>query len=295
MDQDWGVEDAGQAIESTAEETRENAAAPEPVVPPAVIEEAFRESLGRWNRLVSTTNWEKGRIIYEWRRRLIDAGAPQQAWSDEAWARRVGNLTGQHAGRLRRAWEQFGAVYEQYSGLFWSHFQAALDWSDAEMWLEGAVQNGWSVNQMRQKRGETLGVAIEDDADAAAAEPVDEDAEPDESHERENRISDTIRESTQEVFDPDFGDESSDDGDAAEAQDSVPFDAEPTSSGPATEPVRPFENLPELPSDLMEAFEAFKLAIIHHRLQAWQQVTCDDVVAALEALKHLARAPLSEA
>ena len=27
--------------------------------------------LGRWNRLISTTNWEKGRIILEWRQALI--------------------------------------------------------------------------------------------------------------------------------------------------------------------------------------------------------------------------------
>ena len=35
---------------------------------------AATEYVGRWNRLVSTTNWEKGRIICEWREALRQAG-----------------------------------------------------------------------------------------------------------------------------------------------------------------------------------------------------------------------------
>ena len=46
-------------------------------------------------------------------------------------------------------------------------------------------------------------------------------------------------------------------------------------------------NLAELPTDLAEAFEAFKLAILHHKLDGWQQVTSADVLASLEALKQL--------
>ena len=38
------------------------------------IEAASTEYLGRWNRLVSTTNWEKGQIICQWRAALIEAG-----------------------------------------------------------------------------------------------------------------------------------------------------------------------------------------------------------------------------
>ena len=109
-----------------------------------VAEEAGREFLGQWNRLVSTTNWEKGRIIANWRQALVAAAAQPQEYSDEAWSRQVGNVSGQHVGRLRRVYERFGAVRNDYSGLYWSHYQAALDWDDAEMWLEGAVQNRWS-------------------------------------------------------------------------------------------------------------------------------------------------------
>ena len=124
-----------------------------------VLEQASAEFLGRWNRLVSTTNWEKGRIISAWRKAMIDSGAPAQAYSDEAWARRVGNVSGQHVGRLRRVYDRFGGGFDSYPGLFWSHFQAALDWHDAEMWLEGAVQNSWSVAQMRNQRWEATGAA----------------------------------------------------------------------------------------------------------------------------------------
>ena len=34
------------------------------------LEVATQPFVGRWNRLVSTTNWEKGRIILQWREAL---------------------------------------------------------------------------------------------------------------------------------------------------------------------------------------------------------------------------------
>ena len=101
--------------------------------------------VGQWNRLISTTNWEKGRIICEWRETLMTDGVPVMQYSDEAWAQLVGNVTSQHVGRLRRVFQRFGDVFDQYEGLYWSHFQAALDWDDAEMWLEGAIQDRKSV------------------------------------------------------------------------------------------------------------------------------------------------------
>ena len=139
------------------------------------IERASSEYLGRWNRLVSTTNWEKGRIVAEWREALIAAGAAAAAYSDEAWSRRVGSVTPQHTGRLRRVYQRFASMRETYPGLYWSHFQAALDWDDAEMWLEGAVQNRWSIAQMQGERSRTLGALVEENVEAMAVE-VDEDA-----------------------------------------------------------------------------------------------------------------------
>jgi len=140
--------------------------------------------IGQWNRLVSTTNWEKGRIICQWRDALIAAGAPVTEYSDEAWSQLVGGVTSQHVGRLRRVFQRFGDVFDQYEGLYWSHFQASLDGEDAEMWLEGAIHNNWSVSQMRGKRWETLGKPGDAPPpdDSAFAEETDDEfsaSEPD--------------------------------------------------------------------------------------------------------------------
>jgi len=255
----------------------------------AVVEQTSAEYLGRWNRLVSTTNWEKGRIISQWRMQLVEAGAPASAYSDEAWSRRVGNVSPQHVGRLRRVFEQFGESYPLYDGLYWSHFLASLDWPDAEMWLEGARQNGWSVSDMRSMRGQTLdGVPGQQPENQDVAE-TDEDAqigsEP------------TIAGSMGVVTDPGVGEPSlSDDSSEAEPfcealgeASEAPFDEDPP-----PQPVRPFENLPSLPSDLQDAFETFKLAILSHKVSGWQEVTCDAVLATLDALKQLAVAPSVE-
>ena len=56
-------------------------------------------------------------------------------------------------------------------------------------------------------------------------------------------------------------------------------------------PLRPFENLPNLPADLREAFDSFKLAIVHHRLAQWQEVSQADVLVTLDALRQFALAP----
>ncbi len=160
--------------------SKSSTAAPSPANAPAEHLTASEPFVGQWNRLVSTTNWEKGRIIVQWREELIATDAPASNYSDEAWGRLVGGVTGQHVGRLRRVYGRFGQVCQQYQGLYWSHFQSALDWDDAEMWLEGAVQNRWSVSKMRSQRWETLGAvegAQPQDSDIIAGE-LDEDFEP---------------------------------------------------------------------------------------------------------------------
>ncbi len=254
-----------------------------------LLEEASAEYIGRWNHLVSTTNWEKGRIIQQWRLRLIAAGAPVHLYSDDAWSRRVGNVSGQHVGRLRRVWERFGESYRDYRGLFWSHFQSVLDWDDAEMWLEGAVQSGWSVAQMRAQRWEAMGAPpdqLPDPEDVVSAE-LDEDAEP-----VAESTASQVSESTEVVRHP--GESAADiEDEPAETVDAVPFDAphDPAESAASVAPVRPFENLPKLPDDLQEAFETFKLAILAHKLTGWQEISCGDLLAVLDALKQLALAP----
>ena len=46
--------------------------------------------------------------------------------------------------------------------------------------------------------------------------------------------------------------------------------------------------------DLAEAFEAFKLAVLRHKADHWRQISCEDLLASLDALKELALAPSLE-
>ena len=253
----------------------------------ALLEETSTEFLGRWNRLVSTTNWEKGRIIAEWRRQLIESEAPAQAYSDEAWSRTVGNVSGQHAGRLRRVWDRFGEVYDQFDGPYWSHFQAALDWDDAEMYLEGVVKDGWSVAQMRAQRSEAMGALAEDEVDEQdiVADVFDEDAPPADATEMDDS-ADNIASSEEP------GQADGSDFDPEAVSEEPPFDesVEPideSDSAEPTAPVRPFEDLPPLPEDLDDAFEALKIAILSHKISKWEEVSSDDVLAHLDAMKVL--------
>jgi hypothetical protein len=251
------------------------------------LELASESFVGRWNTLVSTTNWEKGRIIQQWREALIDAGAPAADYSDEAWSLLVGGVTGQHVGRLRRVYQRFSATRESYAGLYWSHFQAALDWDDAEMWLEGAVQSQWSVSQMRNQRWETLGALPADEprAEDVVASELDEDFEP-----ARETPPEAARASREEADDSD-ADEAHD---RSEREVSDDADDEPAPTERVAF-VRPFENLADLPDDLADAFESFKLAILRHKTAGWVEIARDDVLASLDALKALAVAPSAEA
>ena len=256
-----------------------------------VVDEASTEYVGRWNRLISTTNWEKGRIICEWREALRQSGAVAASFSDDTWSRQVGGVSPQHVGRLRRVYEQFGQVSDQYAGLYWSHFQAACEWPDAEMYLQGAVESGWSISQMRNQRWEATGGAPElkpHDQDIINTE-LDEDVVVEE---RDTALPTTISESYGEVHGT--GDLPNDEPEAA------PFDTDessasntvvPVSDAPSTPPVRPFESLPPLPSDLNEGFELMKLAILNHKVSGWAEISQDDVLTVLESLRQLALAP----
>jgi hypothetical protein len=252
--------------------------------------------VGQWTQLVSTTNWEKGRIIFDWREALIEAGAPAMEYSDDAWSRRVGNVTGQHVGRLRRVFQRFGATNDRNESLFWSHFQAALDWEDAEMWLEGAVQNSWSVSQMRRTRWETLGAIEADrprDEDIVASE-VDEDVEPslDADKQSANAAGTSGNVESSPLHEgPDFGDEGEPGSELKDPGASIYADDD---NRETIDFVRPFENLGELPDDLAEAFDAFKLSILRHKQDGWEKISLDDLLASLDALKELALAPSAD-
>jgi len=254
-----------------------------------LLEQTSTEYVRRWNRLVSTTNWEKGRIICHWRAALIEADAPPASYTDEAWSHRAGSVTPQHVGRLRRVYERFGQVCQQYAGLYWSHFQAALDWPDAEMWLQGAVENGWSVGRMRTRRWDAIGALPEmkpRPEDIITAE-LDEDAHAPDDHAdqraKEQSTRETISARVAEVR-------------AAEAVECADSQARVQGADqPATiEPLPPPADLARLPPDLSRALKSCKLSILRHKLSGWQKVSCEDVVAALEALKQLALAPAED-
>ncbi|NIP84417.1 MAG: hypothetical protein GTO03_02200 [Planctomycetales bacterium] len=251
------------------------------------LEQASEVFVQRWSHLISTTNWEKGKIICQWRDQLLEAGAEADAYTDEAWSQRVGGVSAQHVGRLRRVYDRFGQQWQAYEGLFWSHFLGAVDWPDAEMWLEGAVQNGWTVAAMRHQRWETLGKppASRPRPEDVVAVDLDEDVVldlaaglPATLTTKRGRVRDPGRE---ESFAPDFGSEP--------AAGPLP----PASSATlevAAVPFKPFAELAELPEDLATAFESFKLAILRHKADGWREVARDDLLATLEALKELALA-----
>ncbi len=264
----------------------------------AIKEKLLAESqpfFGRWYRLVSATNWEKGRIIQQWREALQDADAPSSAYSDEAWARSVGGVTAPHAGRLRRVFLRFGGHYETYPGLFWSHFLAAVEWDDAEMWLEGAMRSGWTVDRMREMRWEAQGAVagnepvqgaiVNTELEEDMLEPAQGGGNP-----RSKQMDDDPDRITSgpRSEDPDFGE-----GPSASADEEGP-NAEAPKKEAVTKPselARPFEGLPELPADLGEALELFKLAIIRHKASDWSEVSVTTVLGALDGLRLLATQP----
>ncbi len=240
-----------------------------------LVDETSVKYLGRWNRLVSTTNWEKGRIICQWREDMISADAPPDDYTDQAWSHRAGSVSPQHVGRLRRVFQRFGETFDQYAGLYWSHFQAAMDWPDAEMWLEGAVQSGWAVSQMRHQRWEAMGAPADKTPlpeDVIEAEQ-DEDVEPaGDEYKPDDIPPETISGSLGEIRDD------------ADADERPPCDDEHSA-----EPFRPFEDLPALPPDLADAFEAMKLAILQQKLSGWREISLPEVLSVLDSLKQLAQ------
>ena len=247
--------------------------------------------IGQWNTLVSTTNWDKGQIICQWRKQLEHEGVKATEYSDEAWSQLVGGVTPQHVGRLRRCYDRFGHVFGEYDGIFWSHFYAALDWDDAEMWLEGAVQSKWSVSAMRKERWETLGKVGEKPAEGeiVSTEINEETQSLSLSEKPRNNDRDYVEGPVHEG--PDWGDDGSPSsggkssdggGNSAEANDGD----EPAASKPHA--IKPFEAFNDLPDDVMDAASAFKVAIIKHKATEWEECPKEDLLGMLDALKQLA-------
>ncbi|MEZ6090570.1 MAG: hypothetical protein R3C05_21630 [Pirellulaceae bacterium] len=254
----------------------------------AKLSAASAPFVGRWQNLISTTNWEKGRIIFQWREALIESGAPVNEYSDEAWAQRVGGVTSPHVGRLRRVHEAFGEEHESYPGLYWSHFLAALDWDDAPMWLEGAMRSGWSVAAMREQRWQSLGAVEQDRPEASDIVDADRDEDvvlPAQGGGSTSRFDDSAGEISvgPSPEDPDFGEEENDLG----ARDLPESNFEKSDADKKEPLVQPFAGLPDLPPDLSEALEMFKLSILRHKSSGWIDVSHETVLKILSGLQQL--------
>ena len=275
---------------------------------PELLRSTSEPFINQWETLVSQTNWQKGEIIHQWRAALIDAGAPVQEYSDEAWTKHLNStVTGQHVGRLRRVFQRFGDSYQEFENLSWTHFQAALDWSDAEMWLEGALQNTWSVSSMREQRWEAMGGAPSekpDDKDVIYAE-LDEDVvtlPPEETPIKNDYApgDSTIRGAYDEASaGPDYagGRDFGDDDGYANLQNGTveaaprEFDSPGGTAIAPEDAVRPFENLDELPGDLQNALDEFKIAILRHKATGWEEVEAAQVTGHLYALIQMIELP----
>ncbi|HMP79768.1 MAG TPA: hypothetical protein PKD54_09980 [Pirellulaceae bacterium] len=277
-------------ISADTDESRERAE-PEMLEALALVAESSTPFVGRWHQLISQTNWEKGRIIHHWREKN-QASPHAAAYSDETWSRLVGGVSPQHVGRLRRTFERFGDTWTSYAGLYWSHFYAALDWEDAELWLEGAVQNRWSVSQMRVQRWEALG-------SMRGQEPLDGDVVSAEFDEEAGSLAagvseaERIREWTDSVPNgplpegPDFGDERPFGTDAPEVATGEKSVEEVLAAD--YQPARLFEEFMDLPDDLEQAVEAMKLAILRYKSGGWNEISQEKVLRVLNALSRLAQ------
>ncbi|QDV43549.1 hypothetical protein Enr13x_34060 [Stieleria neptunia] len=251
--------------------------------------------VGQWNQLISTTNWEKGRIISLWRNELIESGVDATQYSDDAWSRRVGGVTAPHVGRLRRVYERFNDSYQSYQGLYWSHFLAALDWEDAPLWLEGAANEKWSISVMREKRWQAEG-AVDSNrpTDSQIVEvDTDEDVTLPAQGDGKNREYDNDSggvESGPTFEGPDFGDEEELQSLAGQNKEGeAGIQAEGSETEAPAAPVQPFIGLPQLPNDLNEAIESLKLAILRHKAAEWRDVEVDVVERYLQAVGVMLR------
>ncbi len=242
--------------------------------------------VGQWNQLISTTNWEKGRIISEWRVALIDAGADPNQYSDEAWARRVGGVTAPHVGRLRRVYDRYGSTYETYNGLYWTHFLAALDWDDAPLWLEGAAQEGWSIAGMREQRWQATGAVESQRPTDSQIIEVDTDEDvviPAQGGGRTKEYGDQPGAAAGKTYEnADFGDE-----EELSSMTGGSGLTSPVVDGSEAPSVQPFSGLPELPDDLSDAIESLKLAVLRHKTTGWQDTNVATIQKYLDAVSVL--------
>jgi len=259
----------------------------DPQSPEITSPEIAQPYIGQWNQLISTTNWEKGRIIGQWRAALIESGADSSQHSDDAWSRGVGGVTAPHVGRLRRVFDRYGSTYQTYKDLSWTHFLAALDWDDAPLWLEGASREGWSVSGMREQRWQAHGaVASQRPTSSQIIEvDTDEDVVVPAQGDRTKAYGDEPGAAAGKTYDnADFGEE--EELTSLAGSGNSPDSIDVNDAGTATS-VQPFAGLPELPDDLSDAIETLKLAVLRHKTSQWEKTDMATVQRYLDAVTVL--------
>ena len=163
-----------------------------------------------------------------------------------------------------------------------AHFQAALDWDDAEMWLEGAIQNDWSVSQMRGRRWETLETPPAEQRREVAAEQAQLDEESKAESAVDSSEVNSVQSTTATVSAGTSeraagGEPTAASGSAAEksTSENVASAAAPEQPARIEKRTKLSVDVENLPDDLAEAFDAFKLAILHHKTSGWEAISCD--------------------
>ncbi|GHV09821.1 hypothetical protein AGMMS50229_20550 [Campylobacterota bacterium] len=270
---DWGTVMVADTEDTLDEENNED-------IPAPVLDELSSDFISSWNRLVSMTNWEKGKLIHNWRTKLMERDLPRHVYSDEAWAKRVGNVSGQHIGRLRRVYERFGESVSNYPQLFWSHFQAALDWEDAEKWLLDASDNQWSVATMRLNRWEASGAPPnQKPTDDIPMTDLDEDVNPYNDSEAAVKPTDKPKDKKKNRDSDDEDGSMGKKGGKSNDEDNL---------GEFSTPAEAFaqmKQMKDLPEDLKDAFEQLKVVVLSHKISGWREVDPQRIVTFLSAMK----------
>ena len=266
--------------------------APIPPEKEPLIDEIASEFVGFWNVLVSKTNWEKGKVVHSWRTKLQEAGLPRRVYSDEAIAQRIGGVSPQHVGRLRRVYERFGAE-PPLQNLYWSHYQAALDWDDADEWLQRASQEKLSVAQTRvarwEKYGPTLQTPPRDDDDSDLV--VDEDVNPsdDSNAPISGKPTKTTKEKDDDLEPKNAAKKKTKKDDSASlgefSGETEPWETEDRPKILTASVLGELGALDELPADLLEAIDAVKVAILTRKVEQWPDVAPVHVASYLSVLK----------
>ena len=233
-----------------------------------VVESTSSEYLGRWNRLVSTTNWEKGHIICESRR---GPGRPPAPRRSHYIATRHGAAAWQrHAATRRPPAPRLAAVRAKIREAVYAAFLEPLPGRtgyrrNAEEcgWKRAVRTTGWSNLPRCSKQRVSSLVGGAGRTEPPAESPRHRSARRRRRHgrpptaagnfffagrsprpgRRRRRCGPCRRRRL---------------GRGGRLAGSDRRGRRPPGPGP-------FEGLPSLPADLRDACEAFKLAIIHHR------------------------------